>query len=121
MRARASRKEAEAVAHPFEVRPERVGDARLEPADHPRAPTAQERAALPGLAEHVVEPVSPPNGEHVGRIATPDIDHVLAQNVRAQVLSRPGVEDDMARFRAMGEGLVEGDECGLWVRGRRRH
>ena len=51
MRARAAGQEAETVAHPFELRAERVGHARLEPADHPGAPARQDDARSPRLAQ----------------------------------------------------------------------
>src|SRR6185312_925183 len=47
VRAGAAGQEAEPVAHPFELRAERVGHAGLEPADHPGAPAGQHDASLP--------------------------------------------------------------------------
>ena len=120
VRARASRQEAEPVPHPFELRPERVGDARLEPADHPRAPAAEQRPVLPRLAEHRVEPVHPPDRESVRRVPARDVDRVLREHVLAQVRAWPGVEQDVTRLSASGERLVERDRDLLGVRARRR-
>ena len=77
VRARAARQEAEPVAHPGELRPERVGHAGLEPADHPGAPAAEQHAALPRLAQDRVEAVDAPDRERVRRVPARDVDRVL--------------------------------------------
>ena len=56
MRARASPPRKPSPSRmPDELRPERVGDAGLEPADHPRAPAAQQRSSLatPGAPRRI--------------------------------------------------------------------
>ncbi len=107
MGAGAPRQEAEAVLQAFEVRPERVRHTRLEPADHPRAPAAEDDPALPGLAEDRVEPVHAPDGEHVGRVAASDVEDVPGERVLAQVGARPRVERDPRHGRAPGPRLEE--------------
>src|SRR4029453_1930884 len=49
MRTRAAGQETEPVAHPFELRPERIRHARLEPADHPGTRPGEHDPLLPGL------------------------------------------------------------------------
>src|SRR5512133_261646 len=53
VRARAAGQPAEAV-HPVELRTERVGDGRLEPADHPGARAEEDDAVLPRIAQRRV-------------------------------------------------------------------
>ena len=76
----APREQAEAVAHPLELRAERVGHAGLEPADHSGAHARQDRALLPRLAQQRVETVDAPDREHVRGVAAADDDHVLRED-----------------------------------------
>ena len=71
---------------------ERVGHARLEPADHPRAAAGEDDALLPGLAQDRVEPVDAPDREHVRGVAAADPDHVLGERQLPEVLRRPREE-----------------------------
>ena len=90
VRARAARQEPEPVAQALELRAERIGHAGFEPADHPRAPAAQDDARLPGLAEDAVEAVHAPDGEHVRRVAAGDENHVVGEGELAQVAGGQG-------------------------------
>ena len=95
MRAGAAREEAEAL-HGGQLGPERIGDAVLEPADHPGAPAGEQHSALPRFAQDRVESVCAPNGDRVGRVASGDEDDVVVEHELAQVRRRPGkeVEDE---------------------------
>src|SRR5581483_4899248 len=84
--------EAETVRERGKLRPERVGDTCLEPADHPGAPAAEEDAALPRLPQHRIEAVRPPDGEHVHGVAAADVDHVVRKCELAQAGRRPRIE-----------------------------
>ena len=90
--------------------PERVGDARLEPADHPGAPAAEQHAALPRLAQDRVEPVDAPDRERVRRVPARDVDRVLREHELAQLVGRPRAERDVARLGAPRERLVEREQ-----------
>ena len=101
VRAGAPGKEAEPVAHPGELGPERVGHAGLEPADHPRAPAAEQHTGLPGLAQERVEAVHAPDREHVRRVAAADEDRVLARaRARAGPVGARGGKPRARRRRA---------------------
>ena len=78
-----------------------------DPADTPPSTTP----ASQHLAEDVVEPVHPPDGEQVGDAAAADPDHVLGQQVAAQIGHRRHGEqaevahpDGAARERAVDPG-----------------
>jgi hypothetical protein len=107
VRARASREEAEPVAHPLQLRAERVRDARFEPADHPGTPPRQHRPRLPGLAEQAIEAVDAPDREHVRRVATADEDHVLLADELFEVLRGPREEGDIGGRAALGQAPVQ--------------
>src|SRR5437588_12942093 len=62
VRARAAGQKAQTV-HRGQFRTERVGDAVLEPADHPGTPASQQNSLLPGLAQDLVEAVDAPDRE----------------------------------------------------------
>src|SRR6266542_6372588 len=103
----AALEEAEAVAKAFQLRAERVGHGRLEPADHPGATAGQDDPGLPGLAQDRVESLQPPDCEHVRRVAAGYDDHVLCQRELAEVGRRPGEELDVGELAASFPGLVE--------------
>ena len=113
MRARAPRQEAEPVVEPCELRPERIGHARLEPADHSRAPAGEHDAGLPRLAQHPIEAVHAPDGEHVGRRAAGDEDHVVRERERAQVGRRPWIEGEVRHLGIeVDRPRAPGSPCG---------
>src|SRR5581483_6742014 len=122
MRARAPRQEAEAV-HPLELRAERIGHARLEPADHPGTRTPEDAAVLPRLSEQRVDAVHAPDREHVRGVATADADAVLCEHHLAQVLGRPGEGAEVGELGPLAEAIVEPREAGrvLGDRGRDVH
>jgi hypothetical protein len=107
VRARAPRQEAQPVAHPKQIRTERVGHAGLEPADHARARAAQDCAGFPGLAQHPIDPMDAPDCEHVRRVAPTDEDQVRTNDPVAEIFGRPGVKDDVGRVGSPAESLVE--------------
>ena len=113
MRARAARQKPEAVAHPGEPRPERVGHAGFEPADHPRAPAAEEDAALPGLAEDRVEPMRAPDGEEIRGVAAADEDDVVRERELPESGRRPRIEGQRRQLEAAEPGSES--YCGLAV------
>src|SRR5206468_1237399 len=80
------------------LRAERVGDAVLEPADHPGAAAAEHDALLPRLAEDRIEAVDAPDREHVRRVAAADPDDVLLERQLAEAGGRPGEELEMAQL-----------------------
>jgi hypothetical protein len=65
----AAGEKAEAVAHPLELRAERVDYACLEPADHSGAPAGEDDAGLARLAQKPVEAVRAPEREGVCGVA----------------------------------------------------
>ena len=108
-----------AVAHPLELRAERVGHARLEPADHPGAPAGEDDAGFPGLAEDPVEAVHAPDREHVRRVAAADEDDVVRERELAQVCGRPRIErerrdicGELGRDRTVGSRSRRRAPCG---------
>ena len=102
--------EAEPVAHARELRPERVGHAGLEPADHAGAPAREQDAGLPGLAQNPVEAVHAPDREHVRRVPAADEDHVLGEHELAQARRRPGKERDVRGGRGGRQQVVEAQD-----------
>ncbi len=121
MRARAAGQQPEAVAESVQLRPERVRDAGLEPADHPGAPAAQQRAVAPRLAEDRVEPVHAPDRERVRRVPAGDVHGVVREHELPEVLRRPRVEREVGGLGPPGERLVERDQQPLGIAGGRRH
>src|SRR5438552_2198891 len=101
MRARAAGEEPEAVAHAGELRAERIRNAGLEPADHPGAPAHEHDAALPRVAQHLVEAVQTPDREHVRGVAAANENHVVLEREPAQVVRRPRVEAELGRTEAL--------------------
>src|SRR5439155_24121495 len=99
--------EAGPVAHAVELGSKRVRHARLEPADHPRAPAAEDDTRLPRLAQDAVEAVHAPDGEHVRGAAAADEDRVLREGELAQPRRRPRVEREVRQLSEPGEALVE--------------
>ena len=85
---------------------EGVGGAAHVPAQRAGGDPLEHHAGLPALAEHDVEPVQPPQGEQVGRAASPHPDDVLRQQVGA----------DVGHVGHREEGQVRADEAQLGER-----
>lgn len=79
VRTRGPTNEAQAVVKPFEA-PEGVGQAALEPAEHPGTDPAQDGPMLPCRPQKDVQTVGPPDGQEVCRAASTDIEDVLVLN-----------------------------------------
>ena len=87
--------------------PEALGRARapvgardpvLEPAHRAGAHAAEHDAALPRLAQRLVEPVDAPDREQVREAPAADVDHVLGEQVLARV-HRVGAEPEQREVR----------------------
>ena len=106
VRARAAGQEAEAV-HRLELRPERVRDALLEPADHPGARAPEHVPCSHASRISCVDPVHAPDREHVRGVAAADADRVLREHELAQVGRRIREREQRARLGAAREAVVE--------------
>ena len=101
----------------------RLRDPALEPAHRARAQAGEHRAPLPALPQDLVEPVCPPDGEHVAHRAAADVDDVLRQQVAAQV-DRVGAEAKQREMHRLagpvGERGMEARDllAGVAARGR---
>ena len=112
----AERQQAEAL-EPFRCAVE-AGHRLGEPAERAGGEAAEDDPRLPGLAQDLVDPVRPPDPEQADDAAAADVDQVLGEQVRAQVL-RPllaAEEGDVAGLAAVGgEGAVEADDVVVGV------
>src|SRR5439155_395799 len=106
---RAAREETEAVAHALELRPERVRDGGLEPADRAGAPPGQQDPVLPRLAKHLVEPVRAPDPEGVRRVPARHENDVVAQRQLPDVAGRIRKEMQVRHLGAPADALVPRD------------
>jgi hypothetical protein len=119
VRTRAAGEKAQTVER-RELRPERIRDGLLEPADHPGAPARQEHALFPRLPQDLVEAVRAPDRERVGRVAARDEDHVVFEREPAQVRRRPRKEVQVRHFRPALEAFVQRQgQTGILARGSR--
>ena len=107
MRTRAASEKTQTIRKGCE-RSKRIRDARLEPADHPRADPAQHRAAVPCGMERPIDPVRAPQREQVRRVAATDVDHVLVGDERRElgVGRGPAGEAGHADQRQVGRDAV---------------
>ena len=80
-----------------------------EPTERPGTEPAEDHSGLMGLAQHRVDPMRPPDAEQADQAATADIDHVLRQEVRADVRHTPlpSEEADVRWSGPVPEGVVE--------------
>src|SRR5207244_1338216 len=120
VRTGAAGEEAEPVAHPLELRAERVGDAGLEPADRTGAPPGEDDAGLPRLAQDPVEAVRAPDGEQVRGAAARDEDQVTRESAVAEVGGRPRGEVEVRHLGAAAQPLVPPDGEARVLHARRR-
>ena len=88
----AAGQESKPVPHPFELRSEGVGDARLEPGVHTAARAGKDAPLVPGLPHDHVEAMDAPDGKHVRGVAAAYEDDVVAEDEFAEILRRPGEE-----------------------------
>ena len=102
MDAVAERQQAQAL-HPAR-RAVEAGHRLGEPAERPGGEAAEDDAPLPGLAQDRVDPVRPPDAEQADDAAAADVDQVLGEQVRAQVLGAllAAEERDVAGLAAIG-------------------
>jgi len=121
VRAKASRKEAEAVSEAVERSAERVGDAALEPAVGPGAHTSEHRAALPRLAQRGVDAVQTPDRERVRRVSTRHDDDVLRREVAHRLARDPEEAETAWLAVARRERFEEGRDGPIGVACRGRH
>ena len=77
----------------------------------PALPAGQHDSRRPGLAQHLVEAVQPPDGEHVRGVPAADDDHVLRRGRSARrSRRRPGEELQVRKLPEAAPGLVEADD-----------
>jgi hypothetical protein len=103
VRARAPGEEAEPVAHPVQLGPERIRHGRLEPAQHPRAPAREHDPSVPRVAQDLVEAVRTPDRERVRSVAARDVDDVVLERELPQVGRRPREEGQVRDLGAIAD------------------
>src|SRR5207248_7630438 len=108
-RAGTAGEQAEAI-HRRQLGAERVGDAVLEPADHPGAPAGEQDSGLPRVAQDLVEAVLAPDRERVRGVAAVDEDDVVRQRELPQLRRGPGEEAEMRRRAAAAQAVVPEDD-----------
>src|SRR6185295_17629485 len=101
----------------------RARDPVLEPAHRARAQPGEHDARLPRLAQDHVQAVLAPDGEQVAHRAAADVDDVLGEDQRAQVvmlLLEPKQRQLQRPAGARGEGGTERRDLRVGVAARRR-
>ena len=101
VRAHAARQEAQPVGETVDGAV-RVGDPALEPAERPGRHPGHDDARLPGLAQDGVDPVRPPDREHVDGVPAAHVDDVLREQVGSHVAPVPREERQVRRARPLG-------------------
>ena len=100
--------------------PDERGDALLEPAHRAGALARDQDPLAPALAQDAVEPVGAPDREQVDHAAAADVDHVLGQQVLADVdRSLPRRNSEIARRARSRARRTRGGSSRSGPRGRR--
>src|SRR5581483_9666889 len=83
-----------------------------EPAERARTQAAEDDARVIGLAQDRVDPVRPPDGQQADQAATAHIDHVLGEQVSADVADAPlaAEETEVRWLGSVAEGVVKADD-----------
>ena len=90
-----------------------TGDRFVEPAERAGGEAAEDDAGFPCFAQDLIDAVRPPDAEQADHAASPHVDQILREQVRAQVLGAllAAEERDVAGLAALaGEGAVEADD-----------
>ena len=103
------RDQGQPVRDRAQVRPERIGGPADVPADRPGTHAGQHDAGLPCLSHHLVNAVQPPHRQQSSDAAAEHPDHVLSQEVFADVLDVRHQEELQVRGveAAQVSGVVE--------------
>jgi hypothetical protein len=98
------REKAKAIGDWPQLDAKGIGGATNMPADRASADSRQHDAALPGLAQNLVEAVRSPDGEQIGDRPATNPEHILGEQMRAHITHiRHGKELQMARRHIFAE------------------